>query len=220
MSELTLNVEVRDETGKNKVGALRNQGLIPGIFYGQKKRPIAIRIKETDLRTLLSQDHSIISLKLDTGKSLKSIIREIQYHPVSNSILHIDFMGVKLTEKIKSEVSIVLTGTPVGVKDDGGILEHMLRDIEIEALPLDIPPHIEVDVSQLNVGDSLHVDDLQLEKIKILTKEDTTIASVMAPRKEEEVPVEVEEMVEDEEGVEGEEEEKAEEKDISKEEES
>ena len=214
MSEILLNFEKRDEIGKNKVNALRNKGIIPAIFYAQNKKPISICIKETDLKNLLSQDYSIIALKLDSGKTLKSVIREIQHHPVNSSILHVDFMGVKLTEKIKSVVPVVLIGIPVGVKEGGGILEQMMREIEIEALPLDIPPHIELDVSHLNLGNSLHVEDIEIDKAKILTKGESSIATIVVPRKEVEVVEEEEEIVEEEA-----EEEKSDGKDTAKEEE-
>ncbi|RKY85609.1 50S ribosomal protein L25 [candidate division KSB1 bacterium] len=196
MTEKLLNAEKRTETGKSKVNALRKKGLIPAVFYAHKKKPVPITINEKDLKNILSQEHSIISLKLETGKKYKSILREIQYDPVKDTILHVDFMGIKLKEKIKAEVPVTLTGTPVGVKE-GGIIEQLIREVEIEALPLDIPDHIEVDVSHLKIGDSVHAGDIKLEKIKVLTKNDTSIATVGAPRKIKEVEEKIEKEAEE-----------------------
>jgi len=198
MSEISLDVEKREEKGKNKAKALRKKGIIPATFYAQNKKPISLSVTEKDIKDVLSKDYSVISLKVDKGRNLKSIIREIQYHPVNRSILHVDFLGVKLTEKITSEVPLVLEGIPVGVKENGGVLEQIIRDIEIEALPLEIPPHITLDVSHLDIGDSIHVSDIKVDKIKILTKGEYSVATVILPRKEAEEVEKVEEVLEEE----------------------
>ncbi|HLQ65635.1 MAG TPA: 50S ribosomal protein L25, partial [Candidatus Limnocylindrales bacterium] len=143
----------------------------------------------------------------------KALIREIQRDPVVGNILHLDLQHISLTERITVEVPIELIGTPTGVKDGGGILEHLLREVEIECLPTDIPTHLEADVSLLNIGDSLHVSDLKAERVTILTQADRAIATVVPPTVLEEVApaeaavAEPELVTDKKEGEEGEEEE-------------
>jgi large subunit ribosomal protein L25 len=117
----------------------------------------------------------------------KALIREIQRDPVQGNILHLDLQHISLTEKITVEVPIELIGIPTGVKDGGGILEHVLREVEVECLPTDIPAHLEADVTMLNIGDSLHVSDLKAERVTILTEADRPIATVVPPTILEEV---------------------------------
>ena len=121
------------------------------------------------------------------ARDRKALIREIQRHPVAGLILHLDLQHISLTERITVEVPIVLIGTPIGVKDGGGILEHLLREVEVECLPTDIPSKLEVDVSALQIGDSLHVSDIKAERAEILTEADRAIAAVVPPTVLEEV---------------------------------
>src|SRR6185369_12195669 len=119
-----------------------------------------------------------------------ALIRSVQYDPVTHNILHLDFQHISLTETIEVRVTVHLTGTPTGVKDAGGILEHILREIEVRCLPTAIPASIDADVSALNIGDSVHVRDLTVPNVTILTDADATIATVVPPTVMEEKPAE------------------------------
>lgn len=202
MSIADLNVEFRDNTGHRTAKSLRRQGKIPGIFYYHNEKSIPLSLNEKEFQRLIQKEINIFNVIFSDGKNRKSIIREIQRDPVTDAIIHVDIMGIKMDEKVRLTIPILLTGTPVGVKE-GGILEHLLRDVEVEGLPLDIPEHIEVDVSELMIGDVVHLEDVAVEKIKFITEIHHAVANVIQPK----VVVEaVEEAVEVEEGEEGEEE--------------
>jgi large subunit ribosomal protein L25 len=128
----------------------------------------------------------------------KALIREIQRDPVGGNILHIDLQHISLTERIVVEVPVELVGTPIGVKDGGGILEHLLRAVEVECLPTDIPNQLEVDVTELNIGDTLHVSDIKADRVTIKTEAERAIATVVPPTILEEVAPAVEAVVEPE----------------------
>jgi large subunit ribosomal protein L25 len=146
----------------------------------------------------VSSEANIIDLHLEK-KNYKCVIREVQYDPVLGHPLHVDFMGIRLDEKIHFTVPLHLVGTPEGVKE-GGILQQILREVEVLALPLEIPEHIDIDVSALNIGDSIHISEIKVEKIDVLTDLERSIATVSAPTivKEPE-PEELEEVLEGEE---------------------
>jgi large subunit ribosomal protein L25 len=131
----------------------------------------------------------IVELKLDGGAGQTAIIREVQRDPISHDILHLDFHHISLTEKVTIEVNVHLVGVPDGVKNGGGVLEHIARTIEIECLPTQIPGAIEADVSGLGIGDSVHVRDLVVSNALILSDPDMTIATVVPPTKAVEAPV-------------------------------
>ena len=130
---------------------------------------------------------------MDGKQEKKCVIREIQFDPLNAKPIHIDLMGILLTEKVTVSVPIHLNGTPVGVKNAGGILQHVVREIEILCLPTDIPPHIEVDVTDLDIGDSIHLSDISMDKIELTGEQEMVIATVSAPRIVEEEVVEEEE---------------------------
>ncbi len=182
MSEVKLKATKREGTGKQVAKKLRRNGLIPAIYYfhGQDSIPIAIDAK--GFQTMLSEEVTIVDLEFDNGDVLPSVIREIQWDPVTTKPLHVDFLGVKLDEAVTVEVPLHLVGTPNGVKNQGGVLQFLVRAVEIECLPRDIPEHIEVDVSGLNVHDSITVGDLETPNFQIITDPETVIASVVPPR--------------------------------------
>ena len=198
MSEVVLNIEKRSEIGKQAAKRLRRSGKTPGIYYihGEESVPIALDNKE--LYSVIHHEASIIDLKFDSGDKSKYVIREIQWHPVQDEPIHVDLMGIKMTEKGQFEVPVHLAGNPVGVKQQGGVLEQIIREISIECLPGDIPEHLEVDVTDLEIGDAIRVDMLAIDKVKILTDPSQSIAIVRAPR----VVEEEEAVVEEEEGAE------------------
>jgi large subunit ribosomal protein L25 len=186
MAISSLNGEQRTGTGKGFVKKLRVAGRIPAIYYGRGEQPIALTVNAKEVETLIhgaASANVIVDLTVAGAAAAdrKALIREIQRDPVVGNILHLDLQHISLTEKITVEVPIELIGIPIGVKDGGGILEHVLREVEVECLPTDIPAHLEADVTALNIGDSLHVSDLKAERVTILTEADRPIATVVPP---------------------------------------
>jgi large subunit ribosomal protein L25 len=139
---------------------------------------------------------NILNIVFPDGKTKKSIIRDLQKDPVTDQLLHIDFLGIKLDEKITMTIPIILTGTPIGVRLEGGILEHPLREVEVEGFPLDIPEHVEVDVSEMNLGDVMTLEGLKHDKYEFITDVGHPIAIVVQPKA---AKAAVEEVLEEEE---------------------
>lgn len=191
MSANLLELTVREKHGTRQAKKVRRAGDVPGIFYFHGKESIPFTVNGKALQSTLGKETTLLDVHFNTGDNRKCIVRGIQYHPISHAIIHIDFMGIKLDEKITVSVPIHLTGTASGVKNDGGILQQVLREIEIECLPGDIPESIDLDVTALNIGDSLTVSDLTTGKFVILGEADRTIVTITAPRAAEE-PVAVE----------------------------
>jgi large subunit ribosomal protein L25 len=188
--------------------------LIPAVFYGPSVNPIPLSLNTGDFEKVMSGgagENVLIDLNIEKGKSKEShraMIKEIQTDPVKGTILHVDLYAISMDKKIQLEIPISLTGTPVGVSEEGGILQQVLRTLEVSCLPGQIPDSVELDVSALDIGDSLHVSDLKIpEGVDVLAEEQLTIATVVPPTKEEEIEPEV---LEEEEVEEGEEVEEAE----------
>jgi len=199
MEEILLEAELRTEVGKGKVKALRDKGYIPCVVYAEGKESKAIKVEHSQFLRLIHHhrlENAVVSLKVrdeNRQKPRSCLIKEIQYDPVTEDIKHVDFNEISLTKAIKVNVPIVAKGEPVGVKQEGGSLEHILWEIEVECLPTDIPKQIEVDVSQLAIGDAIHVKDIPAPpKVKILNDPDAILLSVAAPIKEEVVAAPVE----------------------------
>jgi large subunit ribosomal protein L25 len=192
MEEILLEVESREELGRIKVHDMRAKGYIPAVVYAQGKEPLALKISHSLLLKLVHHhriESAVINLKVKNDKKEKTrpcLIKEIQYHPVYGDILHVDFNEISLTKAIKVNVPITVKGESVGVKQEGGSLEHILWDIEIECLPTQIPKDIEVDISSLKLKDSIHVKDLILPAgIKVLNDPGAIVLTVAEPMKEE-----------------------------------
>jgi large subunit ribosomal protein L25 len=196
MAIVALSSARRADAGKGVARKLRAAGRVPAVFYGRGAAAIPLAVDLKELQGVLESAEGanvIVDLRVegDAAADRKAIIREIQRDPVAGSILHIDLQHISLTEKIVVEVPVVLVGIPTGVKDGGGILETLLREIEVECLPTDIPAHIDVDVSGLAIGQSIHVGDIQAGRVTIKTEADRTVATVVPPTVLEEVkPVE------------------------------
>jgi large subunit ribosomal protein L25 len=196
MEKILLKAEKRSETGKGSARSLRRRELLPAVIYSDgKSTPIKLQRKEI-VRLISSGvgEHALINLALSDGKSKTaehpSLIKDYQSDPVTNELLHVDFMEVSLKKKIKITIPIVILKEPAGIKK-GGILQHHIREIEIECFPTEIPEGVEVDAGFIEIGHSLHVSDLQMiEGIKILTDPHEVILSVSAPVVEEEAPTE------------------------------
>jgi large subunit ribosomal protein L25 len=181
MSEADVQCQIRNKENPLTVKILRKEGKIPAIFYAQGEESIPISVETKTIQQLINHEVNVLNVIFPDGKIRKSIIRDIQRDPLTDTIIHLDFLGIKLTEKIRITIPIVLKGTPVGVKD-GGILEHLLRDVEVEGLPLDIPEHIEVDVSALNIGNSIRLQDIHSEKFVFASEINHAVANVIHPK--------------------------------------
>jgi len=195
MERATLNVEKRDKAGKGIARTLRRQGMIPAIIYrGGDSLPIAISKKAmAEFIDSTAGEHTVVNLKFSDGGSKLAILKEYQTDPLRGDILHTDFFEISLKEKVTVNVRIMTLGEPMGVKRDGGILQHVLREIEIKCLPDKIPGHLEADISKLEIGQSIHVKDIHVgEGIEVLTTPDEIIVNVVAPavEKEPEAPAE------------------------------
>jgi large subunit ribosomal protein L25 len=204
-----LSAQLRTGTGKGLARKLKQQGKIPAILYGgQKNDNTMLSVDQADLRLALKEGagHSLIQIKISGDKKSKRLVmlKEIQNHPISRAIHHVDFLEVSEKQSVAVSIPIILIGEATGVKGEGGILEHVLRKLNIECPANAIPENIEVEIGELDLGSAIHVEDLVLDK-KITVKDDPqqTVVCVVSP-KEEVVEVELEEEVEGEEAAEGE----------------
>lgn len=185
MAAASLNASVRTETGKGAARKIRQNGNIPAVIYGHSREPqsLMMNARETDrLLQRITPGATVIELNID-GKVARTLIREIQRHPFKRSIVHIDFQELVAGETVTVRCPIVYVGTPEGVRLEGGILDQILHELTIEADPSNIPNHIDVDVSGVRLGKSLHVSDLTMpEGIKVLDDPGSTVCVVAASK--------------------------------------
>jgi large subunit ribosomal protein L25 len=195
--QANLQVATRGSTGKGAARSLRREGKVPGVIYGHGRAAEAVTIETAALTKMLvgiSAGTTIVDVAIDGRAPVKALIREIQRDALRPAeILHLDLYEVRADEQITLSVPVHLVGIPDGVRNFGGVLDHSLRELEIEVLPTDIPEHVELDVTALAIGHSLFVRDLKIEKARILNDPDTPVCTVVAPRTEE-APVAVEEV--------------------------
>ncbi|PIQ89813.1 MAG: 50S ribosomal protein L25 [Candidatus Omnitrophica bacterium CG11_big_fil_rev_8_21_14_0_20_42_13] len=193
MEEIILMVGKRTEIGTKEANQLRKSGFIPGVVYGEAKSE-AIKISRSILLKFLHEhkgENLIINLKIDEGDAKKAksstvMIKEIQLDPVSDEIIHIDFNRISMTKAITVKVPVEAKGESIGVKADGGALEHILWELEIECLPKDIPNSITIDVSQLKIGDAIHIKDIKFpEGLKVKHELNAIVLSIAPPAREE-----------------------------------
>jgi large subunit ribosomal protein L25 len=185
MASATLNATVRTETGKGAARKIRQAGDIPGVIYGHAREPLALSTNARETERLLGRiatSSTVIELNID-GKVARSLIREVQRHPVKRNIIHLDFQEVVAGETVSVRCPIAYIGVPEGVRIDGGMLDQIMHEVLIEADPSAIPSHIDVDVSALRLGKSLHVSDLVLPAgVKVLDDAGATVCVVAAPK--------------------------------------
>ena len=184
---VALSATVRTTTGKGPARQARFGGSVPAVIYGQGRATQALTVNAKALEKALTgiePASTVIELAVD-GKKTKALIREIQRHPIRPDIIHVDFYEIRAEQKVTLKVPVHLTGTPDGVRNAGGVLDQVTREVEIEVLPDDIPDRVDLDVTALKIGDSLHVRDLAIPKATILALADLTIATVVPPRAEE-----------------------------------
>jgi large subunit ribosomal protein L25 len=184
MEKVILEAQARP-TGKKALKNLRKNNSVPCIYYTGRREVRHIAVDAHDLSRKLAEDVAMLHLQVD-GDELPCIIREVQRDPASEKVLHVDFFAIEQGHKLRVTVNIQLSGTPEGVKQ-GGILEHAIREVRIECLPKDLPSHLEIDISHLQIGDSIHIENLSFENVTLLEDPHTLIAHVIPPRLEKEV---------------------------------
>jgi large subunit ribosomal protein L25 len=190
MEQIQVEAFIRNQSGKGAARTLRRSGQIPAIFYGPETRPISLYVRQMDLERIFkkhSGENLFFQVQLkgeNQEESRTAMLKELQKDPVSRAYLHVDFYEVSLTKELEVEVGLRIVGKSKGV-EKGGMLQEARRDLQIRCLPRNIPEYIEVDISGLDIGDSLHVRDLHLpEEIRVLNDLQTTIISVVAPIEE------------------------------------
>ena len=200
MAELSLKVQKRLEFKKSKSKEYRKSGMIPGVLYGASEKNTPIVASEISLRPFIDTSESyIINLDIEgEKKTANCILKDVQFEPLDNQPIHFDLLALKKGESINIEINVVTKGTAVGVKE-GGVLQHVIHKLDIQCLPKDIPSHVEIDVSELKIGDSIKVGAIKLENATILNDENSAVAIVVPPTIEKEPEVE-EEAEEEEEG--------------------
>ncbi len=191
MEKSILEAEVREIGSKQASKLVRNSGKVPGVYYSKHDSPVHLAVSEKAINPLVyTAETHLVSLKVD-GKELDCVIKDVQFDPITDKVVHFDLIGLTSGETFQLEVPVQLHGTPAGIKE-GGIIQHLIHKIELECLPKDIPQRIDIDITDLKIGDSIHVKDLNIENITFLTPEDSVIVSVAHPKVEKE-PVEGEE---------------------------
>lgn len=191
MAEKILKAKKREMGTKGAINQLRKDGFVPGVYYSKGKDQITFSVEEVVLNKLVfTSETNIIQLSIDDEESIGCIIKDVQFDPVTDKVVHIDMLGITLGQVMQVEIPINFIGSAIGVQE-GGILQEQLHKLEIECLPRNIPQNLEVDVTELNIGDSIHVRELEYENVKILTNEEATVVSVAQPRLEEEEEEEV-----------------------------
>ena len=185
MQELVLNAKKREKTGKETVKKIRKQGFVPGILYGGSE-VIPISFSERELNKILGEkggDNTIFQLNIEGAESRdrKVIVREFQNNPVKGELLHADFYEVSMDKEITVTVGITLEGKAFGVEQEGGMINHLLKEVEVECLPTSIPDEIRVDVTNMKIGDVLHLKDIPMPAgVELLEDLDEPVVSVTA----------------------------------------
>lgn len=189
MEKVVIEAQKRETINKTSRSTLRKEGKVPAIYYSKHHDPLPVQFAERAIHPLVfTSKTSLISLNVEGHEELDCIIKDVQFDPVTEKIVHIDLLGLKKGEKIQIEVPVQLVGNPIGIKE-GGILQHTLHKVEIECLPADIPEHLEIDVVNLKLGQAIHAGDLKFDNFVILNSPESIIASVTHPKVEKEAAV-------------------------------
>ncbi len=190
MKQIFLNSRIREGSGKKAAHKTRETGDIPSVLYGHKEDPISLTISGHDLWQILHQatsEHLILHLKIEDSAEgeLLTLVRDVQHHPVSGDILHVDFQRISMNEKVKVGVPIELNGIARGVKEFGGILDHGVREVNIKCTPKEIPENLPIDVSEMLIGNSIHLSDIMMHypQLEFLDDPIVTLAHVSPPKK-------------------------------------
>jgi large subunit ribosomal protein L25 len=184
MKDISITASSRQAGGKGMARRTRGAGNIPGVVYGPEVKPMSITLSEREFRNALKTaggtHGSIFTLNVD-GQASKVIVREVQRDPITSRLIHVDFHAISMNKPIKIEIPINLTGISKGVKSEGGIMQILMRDLEISCLPVNIPEHFEIDVSELGIGDSIHVRNLSIPNVDILSEPSNVVVVIVAP---------------------------------------
>ncbi len=186
--KIEFSAQKREETGKNAARRLRYAGKVPGVFNLRNGDSRLITMDRHDFNLMLAHHTSeslIMDLKIDGSSARKALLKEVQHDPINDDVLHADFLEISMTEKMTVNIHVNFVGEPTGVTDEGGVLEHLIREVEVECLPGDLVEAIDVDVSELKLGDTMMVEDLKVDpSLTVLTPGDVAVASVAAPHVE------------------------------------
>jgi len=199
MSEIIVNAISRESGTSNEARRLRREGKLPAVVYGGDKDSIAVTLEPRELLKILKSDsgqNTVFQVKIgDKGIAETVMVFDYQVDPIRHNLTHADLVRISMDKLIEVSVQLVFSGEPQGVKLDGGVLDQAMREVTVECLPTDIPESLEVDVSELMIGDSVRVADIKVPRnVKVLFDEDTTLASVVPPVSEEDLEVAVEEV--------------------------
>ncbi len=190
MNSIQVSAEVRSSYGKNAARQLRCRGRIPAVLYGRREAALSLSVDPKDLLAILHSaagHNTIFSLEVKDQGTTSVMLKEWQLDPIKETLLHADFLRIAMDNALQVSVPVLPAGVATGVKDQGGIFEFVLRQLEVECLPADIPEHITADISHLEIGSNLRVADLQVDpKLKVLSDLDLVVAHVVAPKEEEE----------------------------------
>ena len=213
MEQIDLKAQVRKKTGKGSARTLRREGRVPAVLYGQKTESIMLSIDIREFEKIVKKANIgslLLNLQIQNGKTLTrpAMIKELQTNPVTGAYIHVDFYEIDMQRKIRVSIPVVARGKSVGV-ENGGLLQIVRRELELFCLPTAIPRAIEVDVTDLEIGDAIHIEEIALPaEVELQEEADFTVVTVLAPKVEEEVVAEEEleegEEVAEEEGAEGE----------------
>jgi len=183
--EYKLEVEKRDSTKKSDLKKYRKEGLIPGVYYSfDSKESINFLVAQSEIKNAIKAEANIFAINVG-GENRNVLFKSVQYHPVTESITHIDLYGVDMKKAVIVKVNLELVGDSVGIREEGGILNQTSQELEVKCLPLDIPNIIEVDISELSIGDTIQANQVKLDdKLELMSPEDMLIVSVTTPMKE------------------------------------
>ena len=186
MAEIKLAAKKRDFKTKSELKQSRKNGYIPGVYYSKGKEPVNILIKAGDINPFIyTKENHMALLSIDGGEEIRCIVKDAQFDPVTDKVIHFDLYGVTVGEEMEVEVPLHFVGDAIGVKK-GGQLQHTMHKVLISCLPKNMPESLEIDVSGLDVNDSITVGDLNFEGIKILMPEDTMLVTCVGAQAEEE----------------------------------
>lgn len=192
MDLIELKTKIRTTTGNGPARRLRMSGQIPAVLYGQKTEPVLLSVNKSDLEQVFKKGGigqvilNLVIQKNGETTTRPAMIKELQTHPLSRNFIHIDFYEIKMDQKITAKIPVVTTGMAKGV-EFGGILQIIRRELEVECLPLAVPESIEIDISDLDIGDSIHVGQIRVEgEIEFLEDDNYTVVTVLSPKMEEE----------------------------------
>lgn len=184
MANVNIISEEREISTKGAVNSLRREGKVPGVLYSKGSEPINFTTTEVALRPVVyTKEMHLINLKINDKEAITCILKDIQFHPVTDKIIHVDFQAITKGQKIEVQVPVSLVGQSIGIKEGGQIQQH-LHKLDIECLPKHIPDHLDVDITELNIADSVHIRDLSFDNITLLNSEDTLIVAIVAPKAE------------------------------------